>query len=141
MFSVVCCGAHCNCGCKRSKTDRQSFCMLYSTTSHGTGPVYSRCNEIGGHLVTLPSQEEVDLVASTPLGSALVDIWLGARDATVEGEWRWEDSGELVSNSWLAGEPTNTSEDMDCLTVAFRSRGFRSRQCSDICYCLCEITL
>ena len=35
------------------------------------------------------------------------DVWLGATDTAVEGEWRWASNGELIDMTrfWESGEP------------------------------------
>jgi hypothetical protein len=67
----------------------------------------------GGHLATITSLQESDFIY-TILGSTLgdnsyKDTWLGANDATTEGDWRWV-TGEVWSYSrWGPSEPNGST--------------------------------
>ena len=60
-------------------------------------------NGINGQLVTIRSayeNEYVKIIAAS-YGS---DVWLGGTDATVEGEWRWIESGSEADLFWSGDE-------------------------------------
>jgi len=52
-----------------------------------------------GYLVTLTSQEEAEFSGSQAQGVG----WIGASDAAVEGEWRWETGPEAGTQFWNGG--------------------------------------
>ncbi len=78
-------------------------------------------NGVAGHLVNITSAAENTYVDSLTTN----DVWLGASDTTVEGEWRWTDgveagiqfwqgdnTGSVVNNmyeNWNAGEPDDAT--------------------------------
>lgn len=80
-----------------------------------------------GYLATVTSaQEQAFIESSFPflLGfGASGNAWLGASDASVEGEWRWLDgpeAGQLaVYTDWLLGQPVSAPgfEDHDYLAL------------------------
>jgi len=84
------------------------------------------CEEKGGHLVTITSQEEEDFIEGLIEDNGSSDIyhyWLGATDEDEEGVWRWVD-GEVfweggpaskgghpvggMYENWLSSQPNNS---------------------------------
>lgn len=64
--------------------------------------------EITGHLATITSQEENDVIQGLLTSSS----WLGGSDDEVEGEWRWVEGPEAGQQFWqglVAGTPVNGS--------------------------------
>jgi flagellin-like hook-associated protein FlgL len=62
--------------------------------------------EIRGHLATITSQEENDVV----FGLLTATSWLGGSDNEVEGEWRWTEGPEAGEQFWqgeVAGNAVN----------------------------------
>ena len=54
---------------------------------------------IGGQLVTIRSAAEQQIVMD--IAPTATEIWLGATDATVEGEWRWLEGGVESDQFWF----------------------------------------
>lgn len=71
--------------------------------------VIQQCNQQGGHLVTISSQEENDFVDPMYVNH----IWLGLTDEASEGNWVWENGEPVIYTNWADGEPNNygTGED------------------------------
>merc|ERR1711963_134035 len=68
------------------------------------------CKENGAHLVEINSLFQMDMLytLSGPDGLECY-FWAGATDNDVEGEWRWQGSGELVPDEvWNSGLETQT---------------------------------
>lgn len=58
-------------------------------------------NGAGGELATIRSAHENDLIMQAyNLAGASNGAWLGGTDVTVEGEWRWQDSGNDIDQFW-----------------------------------------
>ena len=63
-------------------------------------------NGVNGQLVTIRSAAENEFVLN--LANSLGNrIWIGATDATVEGEWRWIESGSEADQFWSGLEDGN----------------------------------
>ena len=62
-----------------------------------------RCKEMGGHLVTINSQEEFDTVVEMAEEAGVPRIWIGCH--RVDGELVWE-NGETGIEVWAKGEPS-----------------------------------
>lgn len=66
------------------------------------------CALLGGHLATVTSAAEKDLITSLQTEKSIESCWLGASDASQEGQWRWV-TGEAFSYSfWGSGQPDNS---------------------------------
>lgn len=60
----------------------------------------------GGHLATVTSDEEWNLISNSlgfPYDSA---FWIGGSDADVEGEWTWVTGETWDYTRWAPGEPS-----------------------------------
>ena len=55
-------------------------------------------NSVNGQLATVRSAHENNLLSD--IGSGNILVWLGGTDATVEGEWRWIESGAEADQFW-----------------------------------------
>ncbi len=60
-------------------------------------------NGVNGQLVTIRSAYENALVSNIG-ASAGTSVWIGGTDATVEGEWRWIESGAEADQFWSGAE-------------------------------------
>lgn len=104
-----------------------SFYQLVSTAANFDGAAATAnatlLNGVTGHLVTINSASENSYVQSLAGGN---EIWLGALDTGVEGEWRWyggNDDGLLFSlgstaqygayTNWAAGQPDDSGGAQD----------------------------
>lgn len=67
----------------------------------------AKCEELGGHLVTITSKEEADIVNSLVAKGGRTNYWLGLSDHETEGQWE-SVTGESISYSnWGDDEPNN----------------------------------
>jgi len=60
----------------------------------------------GGHLATITSQAEWDLVFGL-FGNSLLSAFLGGTDAGTEGTWRWVTGEPWEFTRWSPGQPDN----------------------------------
>lgn len=84
-----------------------------------------------GYLATVTSAAEQNFINSSfafLLGfGASANVWLGASDTAVEGEWRWlggPEAGQLLTyTDWRAGQPVNGPgfEDFDLLALSINA--------------------
>lgn len=66
------------------------------------------CKNLGGHLVTITSQEEQDFIYSK--FNSLIKkegIAIGLTDEITEGDWRWVTGETFEYSNWDYGEPNN----------------------------------
>lgn len=100
----------------------------YEVMNYGTDWLDAKaaCEDRGGHLAIITSQEEEDFIESLIEANRSEDIyhyWLGATDEDVEGTWTWVDgtvfwiggpaaqgghSVDGMYNNWLPSQPNNS---------------------------------
>lgn len=76
-----------------------------------------KCEELGGHLVTITSQEEQSFIEN--LNSSNKRLWIGAyRDDSFN--WKWVTNEKWFYTNWGEGEPNNSSNvvsDENCVAI------------------------
>lgn len=65
----------------------------------------NKCEELGGHLLTITSEEEQEYISNMLRESKMKNIWLGAE--LFGDDWRWITGEEFVYQNWISGEPNN----------------------------------
>ncbi len=68
-----------------------------------------KCVEMGGHLVSITSEEENTFVASASQAAfgRVTSVAIGACDKNKEGEWIWTNGDEYSYSNWNRNEPNN----------------------------------
>lgn len=93
-----------------------------------------QCELLGGHLAEPRDAETAEwLMAQMREGSYYGNWWVGATDADVEGEWRWESDGTLVDSDLWAFADGST----DCALLT-GSRTGRQAMCTSSLGTICE---
>ena len=79
------------------------------------------CTSQGGHLMTITSAEEQEILQNLGLKRG-TNYWIGGSDSKREGRWEWVTGEKWVFTEWAEGEPDNsqldTGIDEDYLQVA-----------------------
>ncbi len=68
---------------------------------------WSQCGEEGGHLVTLSGADEAEFVQRTFRDGSADNLWIGANDSLVEGDWLWVTGEPVGWSAWAEGEPND----------------------------------
>lgn len=69
---------------------------------------YKTCARLGGHLVTISSQQENDIVLNLFKQNTTTGfLWLGATDERSEGNWAWITDENFSYSNWNSGQPDN----------------------------------
>ena len=66
-----------------------------------------KCEVIGGHLVTISTQEEQEIVESIIKNGTKSCYWLGGTDEIAEGQWKWITGEEFKYTHWAKDMPDN----------------------------------
>lgn len=109
------------------------------------------CVAVGMRLARVDDANENDWLYANIRNGSAADVWLGATDQAVEGEWRWSDGegfwlGDNAGSAqnglfsgWYFREPNNVSEE-DCAALEARSAKpeWYDRQCHIALSYVCE---
>lgn len=63
-----------------------------------------RCEELGGHLVTISDVDELRIVTDLAEENGVTRVWVGCR--RVDGEMQWVTKEEVTYYPWAKGEPS-----------------------------------
>ena len=93
------------------------------------------CNDEGGHLVSIHSQEEQDFVQGLvdSVDEDRYEYHIGLNDRQREGQWVWSDSTEFDFDAWKPGQPDNKGWfGQDCAQSGVRggSKKWTDRSCN-----------
>lgn len=77
----------------------------------------SYCENLGGHLGTITSQEEQDFIFNLTKEFEVNGHWLGGTDSIEEGNWTWINSDKWSYTNWDIGEPNNTHQNQHYLHI------------------------
>ncbi len=74
------------------------------------------CEDLGGYLATITSQEENQFVYDNLVAFSPSDAcWLGGTDENIEGGWQWITGEPWDYTDWSPGEPNSCGGDEDYL--------------------------
>lgn len=115
---------------------------VYFTTPLSWYDAQATCEEDGGSLVTVLSEERNDALmafVSAEAGDDDVGVWLGATDLEVEGYFEWLTGagafwtiadGDLLFANWDEAEPNNVDEE-ECVEMDLPSGLWNDLDCED----------
>jgi hypothetical protein len=99
------------------------------------------CENFGGHLVTITSDQESEFVSSVrTINSAFTsNVWIGATDKDSEGNWKWV-TGEKFSNflHWNSGEPSNSNGNEHYAHLTSGTKYWNDNDVGEKFYFICE---
>ncbi|XP_052761950.1 lectin BRA-3-like [Mya arenaria] len=108
----------------------------------------STCELMGGHLVTITTQEENNFVLGLR-DDPLSDTWVGANDLSIEGDFIW-----VTGEEWTYSKSTNadawagSQDENDCMLIKRNqfesllfSNKFDDANCSRLVKFVCEMSL
>ncbi len=93
------------------------------------------CESLGGHLVTITSEEENNLIQSFAQQNKC-GIIIGFTDELEEGKWKWVTGEDVVYTNWRSGEPNNEwNEDYADIYISgtWNDGHFEREKCCFVC--------
>lgn len=75
----------------------------------------ARCQELGGHLLTVTSAEEQKYISDMIKTAKVKNIWLGAN--LVDDKWKWITGEEFSFQNWVDGEPNNVGGEQSAIMM------------------------
>ncbi|MCD7828152.1 MAG: dockerin type I domain-containing protein [Clostridiales bacterium] len=83
------------------------YLVVVDSTSDDWEKLEAYCESLGGHLVTITSEEENDFVTSLITAYSGGYFWIGFTDKDSEGNWVWVTGETVTYTNWGTGEPDN----------------------------------
>ncbi|MDR1639066.1 MAG: S-layer homology domain-containing protein [Clostridiales bacterium] len=89
----------------------------------------SYCESIGGHLITITSQDEQDFFNDTLADLTSRELhWVGATDEVEEGVWKWVSGEPFDYSNWLRGQPDDSWEDENFINLIAKDTYWYSQE-------------
>ena len=84
-----------------------------------------RCEDLGGHLATITSNQEDEYIKRLLPTAKKEELhfWIGLTDDGREGRWKWITGEVSKHSSWGDGEPNNYGGNEDYATIASSPKG------------------
>ncbi|MDR1392694.1 MAG: hypothetical protein LBJ62_01800 [Bifidobacteriaceae bacterium] len=79
------------------------------------------CAQSGGHLATISSSAENEVVYQVAKGAGYDSAYFGLSDAVLEGLWKWVTGEPTVYTNWAEGEPNSENEAEDYAEFYWKS--------------------
>ncbi len=85
------------------------FYMRFDSQKKSWSEARDYCTEIGGHLVTITSEMELNFLKENVLsvGSPQYCYWIGLSRATISSPWTWVTGESYSFSKWSKDEPNN----------------------------------
>ncbi|XP_037132276.1 neurocan core protein-like isoform X1 [Syngnathus acus] len=90
-------------GCEHGWRKFHGHCYRYFTHRHTWEDAEKDCREHSAHLSSVTSANEQEFIN----GLGHDNAWVGLNDRTVEDDFQWTDSNELVYENWRESQPDN----------------------------------
>ncbi|XP_075954554.1 neurocan core protein-like [Anarhichas minor] len=90
-------------GCEHSWRKFHGHCYRYFTHRHTWEDAEKDCREHSAHLSSVISATEQEFIN----GLGHDNAWIGLNDRTVEEDFQWTDSNDLVYENWRESQPDN----------------------------------
>ncbi|KAM6990402.1 neurocan core protein-like isoform 1-T2 [Tautogolabrus adspersus] len=90
-------------GCEHGWRKFHGHCYRYFTHRHTWEDAEKDCREHSAHLSSIISSTEQDFIN----GLGHDNAWIGLNDRTVEDDFQWTDSNDLVYENWRESQPDN----------------------------------
>jgi hypothetical protein len=83
------------------------------------------CRTVGKELATLTDDEDAYNLGANVYYSYVwwSEVWIGATDRDVEGDWRWLDGTAARADLWYPGQPDNSGGYEHCATLNYGDFG------------------
>ncbi|XP_033624617.1 macrophage mannose receptor 1-like [Asterias rubens] len=95
------------------------FCYYLSPDSNYLGwkDAEDYCHEYGAHLVSIHDQEEYDFLYNQINRLDIGSFWIGLREYSQSGSYKWSDGTSLDYKAWVEGEPNDSNGEEKCVEM------------------------
>uniref|UniRef100_A0A0B8RV90 C-type lectin 9a n=1 Tax=Philothamnus irregularis TaxID=1899461 RepID=A0A0B8RV90_9SAUR len=112
--------------CARDWLKKQGNCYGYFDDKLDWNDAELECQSYGPgcHLASILSSQESALLSAyiRDKQESLSSVWMGLRDISGKGRWRWADESTFNYKAWMTQQPDNTNQSEHCVEVTHDSR-------------------
>ena len=112
--------------CEEGWEEHGDHCYLWSTENMSWTAAEDFCQQEGGHLASVTSNETRAYVIAGRESRGFIEIYLGGNDIENEGVWKWADCTPWELEFWGPGQPSGGGE--DCL-AQYKNYPWNDVQC------------
>ena len=126
-----------------SVTSNNGHTYAYYETEYTWDDAERYCESVGGHLATITSEEEQNMIAEMISSGRQEGYWLGAKRVTVGGEFSWITNEAFDYRHFHSGQPDYYRSNEEYLMIYRESKGWNDLDlnCDNIvgkCGFICE---
>lgn len=99
--------------------DEERCVAVFEGPDHTWPEAEVECNDMGGHLARISSEEDNDTLYALATDIPDESIWVGYNERESEGTWAWSDGGPTGYENWREDEPGGgfPTTDEDCVAL------------------------
>jgi len=121
--------------CPEGWEANEAHCYLWGNEKKNWTAAEDFCRGEGGHLATVNTNATKEFVLEGLARKNLNWTWIGGSDIENEGVWKWTDCTPWEAEFWAPGQPDNTHNNQDCLTLVhnwYWNNGVLNRMWDDL---------
>jgi len=121
--------------CPEGWEANEAHCYLWGNEKKNWTAAEDFCRGEGGHLATVNTNATKEFVLEGLARKNLNWTWIGGSDIENEGVWKWTDCTPWEPVFWAPGQPDNTQNNQDCLTLVhnwYWNNGVLNRMWDDL---------
>lgn len=108
----------------------------FCTSSTAVPAAQTFCEDIGGDLVSIHSDEENAFVYQN--AGMAGRVWIGFTDEAVEGQWIWSDGSVVDYTRWNPGQPNNADGAEHCACMLANPDRWHDTECENAYPFVCK---
>ncbi|XP_039206122.1 C-type lectin BpLec-like [Crotalus tigris] len=133
--------------CPRDWLQKQGNCYGYFDEKLNWDAAELECQSFGPgcHLASVLSHQESSLVSAyvKDKQQSLNHVWIGLRDISGKGRWRWADESTFNYKAWMPGQPDNYNHNEHCVELTYTTdfKLWNDRICTHLNAYICKYQL
>ena len=115
-----------------------TYALLYNNIGLSWDALERYCENMGGHLAAITSEEENTAVFNFLSQNGVSEAYFGGTDEEEEGNWKWVTGEEWDYTNWHSGEPNNSYGNEDYTIYSTNADTWNDNNGTGTYYAVCE---